>query len=167
MGDDGFAEFYAGTAAVVVRQVWAMTGDLAEAQDIVQEAYARAWQRWSSVSRHPAPEAWVALAARRLAVSRWRSALVSRRAWRRHGPPPDLPPAAPDTVALVAALRRLTADQRIAIVLHHLADLPVEQVAAEVGAPVGTVKARLSRGRAALAELLAEQPQQPVEAPHE
>jgi RNA polymerase sigma-70 factor (ECF subfamily) len=43
----------------------------------------------------------------------------------------------------------------MAIVLHHLCDLSVEQVASETGAPVGTVKARLSRGRAALARHLA------------
>jgi RNA polymerase sigma-70 factor (ECF subfamily) len=59
-------------------------------------------------------------------------------------------------VALVAALRRLPEEQRRAIVLHHLADLPVAEVAAETGAPIGTVKARLSRGRAALALLLEE-----------
>ncbi len=43
----------------------------------------------------------------------------------------------------------------MALVLHHLCDLSVEQVASETGAPVGTVKARLSRGRAALARELA------------
>ncbi|MER6941463.1 sigma factor-like helix-turn-helix DNA-binding protein, partial [Nocardioides sp. NPDC000441] len=58
--------------------------------------------------------------------------------------------------ALVAALKKLPEAQRQAIVLHHIADLPVHQVAAEVGAPTGTIKARLARGRAALAELLAE-----------
>src|SRR5688572_19943342 len=42
-----FDAFYAATAAALVRQVFAVTGDLAEAQDCVQEAYARAWQRWS------------------------------------------------------------------------------------------------------------------------
>ena len=57
-------------------------------------------------------------------------------------------------VALVAALRELPEAQRRAIVLHHLADLPVEAVARELGAPVGTIKARLSRGRTALAALL-------------
>jgi len=41
-------------------------------------------------------------------------------------------------------------------VLHHIADLPVAQVAHEIGAPEGTVKAWLSRGRAALATLLAD-----------
>ena len=57
-------------------------------------------------------------------------------------------------VALVAALKQLPEEQRQALVLHHIADLPVQQVAAEVGAPVGTIKARLSRGRTALAALL-------------
>ena len=42
--------------------------------------------------------------------------------------------------------------------LHHIADLPVHEVARETGAPEGTVKARLSRGRAALAVLLADGP---------
>ena len=54
----------------------------------------------------------------------------------------------------MAALDRLPADQRRALVLHHLCDLSVAQVATEVGAPVGTVKARLSRGRTALQHLL-------------
>jgi RNA polymerase sigma-70 factor, ECF subfamily len=61
-------------------------------------------------------------------------------------------------VALVQALGELPEAQRRAIVLHHMCDLPVAEVAAEVGAPVGTVKARLSRGRAALMSLLGEEP---------
>ena len=61
---------------------------------------------------------------------------------------------APDRIALVRALNQIPADQGRAIVLHHLCDLSVEDVAREVGAPAGTVKARLSRGRAALTALL-------------
>jgi hypothetical protein len=45
-GSAEFDEFYRGTANHVVTQVYALTGDLAEAQDCVHEAYARAWQRW-------------------------------------------------------------------------------------------------------------------------
>ena len=55
---------------------------------------------------------------------------------------------------MVSALARLPEEQRRAIVLHHLCDLSVDQVAAEVGVPPGTIKARLSRGRAALREVL-------------
>ena len=58
----------------------------------------------------------------------------------------------------MAALRQLPQAQRQALVLHHIADLSVHAVAAEVGVPEGTIKARLSRGRSALATLLSDQP---------
>ena len=57
-------------------------------------------------------------------------------------------------VDLYRALRELPRGQREAIVLHHLAQLPVAEVAAQLRVPVGTVKARLARGRAALARAL-------------
>ena len=153
-----FDAFYTASFARVVGQVHAMIGDRDEAQECVQEAFVRAWSHRSRLDREHHPEAWVRTTAYRLAVSRWRRMVRSRGAPDRalqdsHSPPPP----DPDRVALVAALRRLPEEQRRAIVLHHLADLPVAQVAAETGAPVGTVKARLSRGRAALAELLGEQ----------
>ena len=73
------------------------------------------------------------------------------------------PTAGPDetTVVLVEALRRLPEAQRRALVLFHLGELPVAEVARIEGCPEGTVKARLSRGRATLAALLAD----PFEAP--
>jgi RNA polymerase sigma-70 factor (ECF subfamily) len=149
-----FDDFYAASSARLVRALHAMTGDHSEAQDVVQEAYARAWQRWSTVSRYDAPEAWVRQVAWRLAVSRARRAKVGLGKLRRHGPAPDVPALEPDHVALVAALRQIPAEQRRAIVLHHLVGLSVAEVAAECGVPDGTVKARLSRGRSALATLL-------------
>ena len=65
-------------------------------------------------------------------------------------------PPSDSHVAVVEALKRLPEAQRRVLVLHHLADLSVHEVAREVGAPESTVKARLSRGLAALAALLAE-----------
>ena len=64
--------------------------------------------------------------------------------------------AGPDenAVALAVALTRIEAKQRRAIVLHHLADLSIAEVARLENCPEGTVKARLARGRAALAPLL-------------
>lgn len=152
-----FEQFYAASSARVVRALHALTGDAAEAQDVVQEAYARAWQRWASVQSYDAPEAWVRQVAWRLAVSRARRAKVGLGKLRRHGPAPDVPPLQPDHVALVAALRSISAEQRRAVVLHHLVGLSVAEVAAECGVPEGTVKARLSRGRTALATLLREE----------
>ena len=59
-----------------------------------------------------------------------------------------------DSLALVAALKALPLGFRQVLVLHYLADLPVERVAGELGIAVGTVKSRLARARQALARQL-------------
>ena len=153
---EGFDAFYAGTNRRVLHQMYAMTGNLADAQELVQEAFARAWQRWSTVSGYDDPEAWIRTVAWRLAASRWRKAKNGVAAMLRHGTPEHAPEPSVDNVALVAALKKIPEAQRRAIVLHHLGGLSVAEVAHETGSPEGTVKARLARGRAALAELLAD-----------
>lgn len=153
-----FDELYATSFRRVTGQVYALIGDYDEATECVQEAFARAWAHRRRLDRAEHPEAWVRTTAYRLAVSRWRRVRLSRRPSDRAVAAPLTAPALdPDHVALVAALRRLPEAQRQALVLHHVADLPVRQVAAETGVPEGTVKARLSRGRAALAALLADE----------
>lgn len=156
MTPEEFDAFYAASSRRLVSQIYAMTGDLAESQDAVQEAFVRAWDHRRRLASTEHPEAWVRTVAYRIAVSRWRKARSAAAAWRRHGEPDPVPEPEPTNAALVAALRRIPEAQRRAIVLHHLCDLSVEQVAHETGAPVGTVKARLSRGRAALAQLMSD-----------
>lgn len=155
MDADEFDAFYTASFQRLVGQVHAMIGNRDEAQECVQEAFVRAWSHRKQLERAYAPEAWVRTTAYRLAVSRWRRTVRGRRAPDRavqHTAP--TPGPTEDRVAVVEALRLLPEHQRRALVLHHLCDLPVEAVAREVGAPVGTVKARLSRGRAALQQLL-------------
>ncbi len=148
--EEDFDAFYQAAFPRLVGQVYAMTGDLGEAQDAVQEAFIRAWDRRRQLDAAQGPEAWVRTVAWRLAVSRWRRAKSAVTAWQRHGPPMDVTGPQLHNVVLVMALKRIPEVQRRVIVLHHLCDLSVEQVAAETGQPVGTVKAQLSRGRAAL-----------------
>lgn len=155
---DSFDAFYAASVRRVTSQLYAMTGRTAEAEDCVQEAYARAWQRWRKVSGYADPEAWVRTVAYRISVDAWRRALSRSIAHRRHGAADDIPGLGPDHVAIIAALRQIPSPQRRAIVLYHLVGMPVDQVASETGVPVGTVKARLARGRQALAALLADPP---------
>jgi RNA polymerase sigma-70 factor (ECF subfamily) len=152
---DEFDDFYANSFQRLVGQIQAMIGNRDEAQECVQEAFVRAWSHRRTLAKAHSPEAWVRTTAYRLAVSRWRRTVRGRRAPDR-AVQPDLTAKPPDEsrVALMTALEQLPADQRRALVLHHLCDLPVAEVAAEVGAPVGTVKARLSRGRTALHTLL-------------
>ena len=151
-----FDAFYAVSATRIKRQMVLLTGDVAEAEDVTQEAFERAWMRWSVVRDAASPEAWVRTVSRRLAVSRWRRLRNATMAWRRHGPPTELPELDPDHVALIGALATLPEAQRVAIVLHHLADLPVAQVAQETGVSASAVKQQLVRGRAALAQSLAD-----------
>ncbi|MEV6520541.1 SigE family RNA polymerase sigma factor [Longispora sp. NPDC051575] len=156
-----FDAFYAATAPRVISQIYAMVGDRCEAEDAVSEAYSRAWQRWATVSGHTDPAAWVRTVAYRIAVSNWRRTWRRAVSHRRAAPPDSVPAPGPDTVTLVDALRKIPAAQRRAVVLHHLAGLSVAEIAEETHASVSAVKARLSRGRAALAVLLDDKETQP------
>jgi RNA polymerase sigma-70 factor (ECF subfamily) len=152
-GDD-FDLFYAGTARRVTSYLYTVTGSRAEAEDAAQETHARAWQRWDKISGYGDPEGWVRTVGYRIAVNTWGKAVTRAAAHRRHGVPDDQPGLSPDYLAIVAALRKISPSQRQAIVLHYLFTLSVEEIARETGLPAGTVKARLSRGRQALAPLL-------------
>ncbi len=157
MRDSGsFDEFYAACVRRLTTQLYAMTGDRAEAEDCVQEAFARAWQHWGRVCGYADPEAWVRTVAYRISVSSWRKAASRSRAQRRRGAAAEEPGLSPDYVAIIAALRQIPVVQRQAIVLHHLVGLSVEDIATAHKIPAGTVKARLARGRQALRPLLSD-----------
>jgi RNA polymerase sigma-70 factor (ECF subfamily) len=152
-----FDAFYIATVRRVVLYLYAACGDRSDAQDIAQEAYARAWQHWSKVAAYEDPEAWVRRVAWRLMLNRWRGLRRWVAARARMGPPADATGSpSPDRVAIVEALLQLPKPQRQVVALHYLLDMPVNEIAASTSTPVGTVKARLSRARTALARLLDE-----------
>lgn len=148
-----FSAFYAEHVGSLTAQVYALTGSWPEAQDAVQEGFARALARWSTVSGHADPVAWVRTVSHRVAISRWRrarTALTFGRTQRLQ----TTPGPNEDHVALVSGMKNLPHNQREALVLFYLADLSIETIASQLGIPTGTVKARLSRGRTALAAQL-------------
>lgn len=144
-------DLYAASYRRLVAQLHAVTGNRQEAEDVVQEAFMKAMGRWDDVVTYDSPEAWLRTVALNLARSRFRRTVRGAAALVRHGVPHEEPELSPDHVALMTAMKQLPLAQREALVLHHFAGLSVDEVAASVGAPSGTVKARLSRGRAALA----------------
>lgn len=154
MGHADFAPFFDATWSRTVACAYAITGDLAAAEDVAQDAYARAWTRWQHVEQYEDPAAWVRRVATNQAISGWRRARTAVKQALSQRRTEDHPSPDENTIVLVAALRELPAAQRRALVLHHLAGLPVAEVAQVEGCPTGTIKARLSRGRAALADLL-------------
>ncbi len=157
LASDGqdFADFYAATWGRTVACAYALTGDLAAAEDVAQDAYARAWPRWSRLQTYDDAGAWVRQVATRQAISRWRRTRTAARHLVGQRPPDPVAPPGESSVLLVRALQQLPEAQRRALVLHHLVGLPVAEVARLEGCPEGTLKARLSRGRTALALLLA------------
>ncbi len=141
----------------LVAQLYAITLDPAEAHEVVQDAYSRAWRSWSTVGRTADPSAWVRRVAVRSTDSGWRRVLtrVGVRRPRSIGDNVD-----PRTAALLAALGRLPAPERRAVVLSHMAGATLGEIASIEQVPRGTVSARLSRARqvvtAGLAEVLPE-----------
>ncbi len=156
---DDFADFYRGQFSRLAVQLYAYLGDHAEAQDLTQEAFCRALQRWEQVRDYDDPAGWVRRVAWNLATSRLRRVQVALRhlAGQRAE---TVPGPEPDRVALVAGLATLSPLLRRTVVLHHLCHLGVAEIAAQDGVAEGTVRARLSRGRAALAAYFTESTQE-------
>ncbi|MBE1486626.1 sigma-70 family RNA polymerase sigma factor [Plantactinospora soyae] len=149
-------EIYAASASRLVAQLYGITGDFAEAQDAVQEAFAKALAGPSRLRGVANPEAWLRRVAMNVARSRHRRRMLFDRVVRsgRLRPADTVPAISTDHVALVAALQRLPRAIRETVVLHHIGDLPVIEVANVLGCSVESVKTRLVRGRRALAEHL-------------
>lgn len=158
-----FDDRFDALAAIAYRVAFRMLGDRGEAEEVAQEALARAYARWRAVHGHAEP--WVARVASNLAIGRWRK--------RRPTVPLDasgsgvdrgrgLLDADADATAavverdeLVESLRRLPRRQREVVVLRYLADLPERDVAAALRTSVGTVKSTNHRALARLRSDLA------------
>jgi RNA polymerase sigma-70 factor (ECF subfamily) len=149
-------ELYDASYRRLVVQIYAICGDLAVAEDAVQDAFVTAVRKRSQLARLDNPEAWVRTVALNSVRHGWRHASVVRRYQARVPGQQQPVEVGPEHVAIVTALRQLDPDQREVVVLHYLADLPVGDVAAQLGVPEGTVKSRLSRARGRLAGLLDE-----------
>ncbi len=150
-------DLYAASYSQLVGVVGAVCRDRDEAEEAVQDAFVRLMGSWSKVSRYDDPEAWVRKVALRQVSNRRRKALNGVRAALRHGPEPDVPAPTAGEVDAARALALLPERQRAVVVLRRLG-LDADAISDELGVPVGTVKSRLARARAALAPMLREDP---------
>jgi RNA polymerase sigma-70 factor (ECF subfamily) len=168
--DDRIREFVDGEYARVVATVALVCGSVATAEDSVQEALARAWQRLEhgdGIDRLPAWVTTVALNLARSQMRRWRS---ERRARDRLGPLQDdlsnAPAASGDAHAVREALKTLPRRQREVTVLRYYLGLDVREIADHLGVAEGTVKAMLFRARQSLATLLGDDEDAEVDRAH-
>ena len=155
-GTGDLDELYAASYRRLVVQLFAICGDLADAEDAVQEAFVTAIRKRREIARVHNPEAWVRTVALNRVRCGWRHASMVRKYQAKIPGPQAAVEVGPDHVAIVTALAQLDRVQRQVMVLHHLADLGTAEISGVLGIPEGTVKSRLSRGRSQLAELLSE-----------
>lgn len=164
--DHGFAALYEAYRGTVFSTALRLSGRWAEAEDLSAEAFLRAYRALCGYDEGRLaalrPRAWLLT----VLTNHWRNTLRTAARRPRTGPledaadPPDPAEGVEDTAArhetgrelevLLAGLRPV---QRAAVVLRHVADLPVTEIAAVLGLPEGTVKSHISRGLARLRTL--------------
>ncbi len=159
--DADFAAFVAASSRRLLRTAYLITGDLADAEDLLQTALERAYRRWPTIRRADVPEAYV----RRIVVTSAVNASRRRRV-RSSALEETEPPGAPDRevegtagrLTLLALVRQLPAGQRAVLVLRYFDDLTEAETARALGCTVGTVKSQHARAMDRLRELVADQP---------
>jgi RNA polymerase sigma factor (sigma-70 family) len=153
VGDmDDFAAFFDAEFARTARSVNHIVGNAA--QDVAQEAFLVALQKWPSVAKLEAPDGWVRLVARRIA---WRRRGREQSRWDRESAATWAAGSRSENMLdmdLQRALSILPHRQRAAIILHYVAGLSVRQAAEVIHAREPAVKVSLFRGRRQLADAL-------------
>jgi RNA polymerase sigma-70 factor, ECF subfamily len=149
------AALYADHGSDLQRFAARLSGDHSRAEDIVQETMLRAWRHPERVGRPGAARAWLYTVARHLAIDQHRArqarpaeaagltALASRAA-------PDQIDAAITSWDLATAMARLRSRDRDLLTARYLRDRSIDQLAADLDIPAGTIKSRLSAARDAL-----------------
>jgi RNA polymerase sigma-70 factor (sigma-E family) len=157
-----FADFYRASWDPCLRAVTASLADSRLAEDLVAEAFAKAWVSWREVGNHPAPRAWVVRTALNTGVSWWRRRRHEVTLAEREPGPGGTPSDAGGSTgsvgmdaALLAAVRRLPVREREVVVLRVFLDLDTETTAKQLGIAAGTVRAHLSRAIATLRQEVA------------
>ena len=148
---EDFVSFYESAKDDCFRTVLVSVGHFDTAEDLVAEAFARAWASWSTVREHPAPRAWIVRTALNAHVSSWRRRRRDSQpsSWFQPRPDEDPTEASVDP-ELVLRLGRLPARQRQVVALRIFLDLDTTQTAEVLGIAPGTVTAHLARAVASL-----------------
>lgn len=140
----------------LVGAVALVTGSLAAAEDAVQEALVRAWERIERGESIEKLEGWVAAVAFNLSRSGLRRIKAERKARARMGAmAAEVAGPSSDRLDVTRALAALPRRQREVVVLRYFLDLSTAEVAETMGTSEGTVKSQLAKARAHLAQALA------------
>ena len=155
--DAEFTSFVGAASRRLLRSAYLITGDLAEAEDLLQTALERTYRRWHSVRQKDVPEAYVRRILFTSAVDAARGRKVSRGPLLEEQLPGEPDPAIEGVsgrAALLNCVRALPGGQRAVLVLRYFEDLTEAETARVLGCSVGTVKSQHARAIARLRELV-------------
>ena len=150
--EHSFEDFFELEQERLLRLLWMVTGSLQEAEDIVQDAFLRVWERWPKVASMESPTGYLHNAAMNIFRNRYRRAKLGLRKAIGSDPPIDAFALAEDRISVSTALRSLTRNQRAALVLTDLLGYPAEEAGRMLGVRGSTVRSLSSTARAALRE---------------
>jgi RNA polymerase sigma-70 factor (sigma-E family) len=137
----------------LLRLALLLCGSRPLAEDLVQEAFARLWQRWGSLRDPDACVGYLRVTVVNLVRTSFRRRLVELRHRVTH-PAVVEPPDSAGKLDVLRALARLPLGKRTCLVLRFYADLSEDETARLLGVSLGTVKSQTHRGLAQLAGLL-------------
>lgn len=150
-GDKGFTAFVDAEYNRLIGAVTLFCGDVEVAREVVQEALARAYQRWARVSKMDRPGGWLHVVAFNLARSRFRRRAAERRAQARaHVPAHEDAPEVADQVVVREAVSRLPLRQREVVIHRYFLGRSVAETAELLGVSRGAVTAATFKGIASL-----------------
>ena len=152
--DSDFTAYLQARQGALLRTAYLLTGDQHQAEDLVQNAFAKLYLAWDKVRDRESVDAYV----RRILVNEHNS--LWRRAWKRNERPTEVLPEAAvldqyddgTSTALWAAVQTLPRKARAVLVLRYYEQLSEAETAEVLGISVGTVKSQTSRALAALRE---------------
>jgi RNA polymerase sigma-70 factor (ECF subfamily) len=137
-------EFYDLFAGLVHGLALRILRDRSDAEDVVQEVFVQAWRQAARFdATRGTPEAWICTITRSRALDRLRRRAVRREDSTDEPPVSSAAPRAEEALAVRAALRTLSADQRAALELAYYEGLSQSEIADRLGQPLGTVKTRI------------------------
>lgn len=148
--EHSFEDFFEDEQERLLRLLWMVTGSLQEAEDIVQDAFLRVWERWPKVSAMDSPTGYLHHAAMNIFRNRFRRARLALRTAIGSDPPVDAFASAENRISVSSALGSLTRKQRAALVLTDLLGYPAEEAGRMLGVRGSTVRSLSSTARAVL-----------------